>query len=242
MRWALAVVLVVVFAMGGTGAAAQTTQLFKYWMVTGRVDITWGIDYGSHPDGVFNGKYEARLSYNFVGIAERERGQLSTRQRLAVTGNGSVADARTVWTGGERAPVPCQENPTHEVRFAKRSSGSHVSLGRGLLNIDPGNAIRWAVGCAATESNAIHGLPDGKTISGAASGISGVVACRDSFTHQFTGGPNGHSFFGTASFFVRFQSIPKSQIADARRVLRNQQGRTIRPRWPAAGRWQGCIR
>ena len=241
MRWALAMVLVFVFAMGGSGAA-QDTQLFKYWLVTGRVDILWGIDYGSDPAGVYNGKYEARLSYNFVGIAERERGRVSTRQRLFITGKGSVADARTMWTGGERIAIPCQEEPTHETRFARRSSGSHVSVGNGLVSIDPGNAIRWAVGCAATESNAIHGLPDGKAISGAASGISDIVACKDNFTHGFTGGANGHSFVGTASFFVRFTSIPKSQIADARKALRKQQGRTIRPRWPAAGRWQDCMR
>lgn len=229
MRWSLALVLAGAIAAGAAGAASSAEQTQTYWLVTGNADFYWSLDYGNHPDSVFNGHYQAHLRYFITTIAVGNRG-VSSRERMLVDGYGVVNNEMTVWSGGSHVPVACNGIARRETHGARKSSGSHISVSNGVINIDPGSAITWAVGCAATESNAIHGLPDGKTIGGGAPAgrmKPGVIACSDDYSHESTGDPNGHKFYGSASFSVRFLRIPAENVVGARRALRRQVGRTI---------------
>jgi hypothetical protein len=246
MRWSLGLMLVVAIAAGVTGAAQSAPQAATYWTVTGRADFYYHLDYGSHPDGVFNGGYTAHLRYKVAAIASYANGRLTSRQPL-VDGRGDVTDERTMWDiSGARKPVVCDENPRSSTNEARRSSGSQISVGGGVAHVDPGNAIRWAVGCAATESLAIHGLPDGKTISANVSsrGMPRLVACSDSYTHDADrSDPNGHKFIGTVGLFLKLAPIPRKRLADVRRSLRKQVGRDITIRgFPRSSSFRDCLR
>ena len=234
--------LVGAIAAGVTGAAQSAQQAVTYWSVSGRADFYYHLDYGSHPDGVFNGGYTAHLRYKVAAIATYRSGRLTSSQPL-VDGRADVTDERTMWdVSGTRKPVQCAESPRSSTNDARRSSGSHISVGGGIAHIDPGSAIRWSVGCAATESLAIHGLPDGKTISANVSrAVPRSVACSDGYTHDADrSDPNGHKFIGTVSLFLKLAPIPRKNLAEARRGLRRQVGRDIPIRLPRS--FRDCLR
>ena len=236
--------LVGAIAAGVTGAAQSAQQAVTYWSMSGRADFYYYLDYGSHPDGVFNGEYTAHLRYKIAAIASYSNGRLTSTQPL-VDGEANVTDERTLWDiSGTRKPVECNESPRSSTNDARRSSGSHISVGGGRAHIDPGSAIRWSVGCAATESLAIHGLPDGKTISGNVSsrGVPRLVACSDGYRHEADrSDPNGHKFIGTVGFFLKLAPIPKKNLAEVRRSLRKQVGRDITIRgFPRS--YRDCLR
>ncbi len=240
-RWGLAIVLAAAIAAGSAGAA-QDARRVTYGYATGNADFFYSIDYGSHPDATFNGTYDAHLRYFIRTLVAFDGRRISTIERPLVDGYGVVVNKMTVWTGEARTPVQCAAKPSHDTNGARRSSGAHLSVGGGRAHIDPGSAIKWAVGCAATESLAIHGLPDGKTISGGASvrGLNGSIACSDQYRHGAEPGDvNGHTFYGSASFSLKFSSIASGKLADARRALRRQVGRDIPWRRPA--RYGNCL-
>jgi hypothetical protein len=245
MRWSLALVLLMVAAIAtGSAGAAQDARQITYWQAVGSAHFSWTIDYGTNPDSVFNGRYVATLRYQIRTLVSYDGRSISTITRPLVNGSASVVDRMSVWTGGPRTPRGCQERPSHSTQGARRSSGAQVSVGHGRAHIDPGNAIKWAVGCAATESNAIHGLPDGKTISGGAraGAIRTGVACSDHFEHAGPpNAPNGHAFVGSASFSLRFFPIANGQLEGARRALRRQVGRPIVYRGPPTRSYRDCL-
>ena len=80
-----------------------------------------------------------------------------------------------------------------------------MSVGGGVAHIDPGSAIGWSVGCAATESLAIHGLPDGKTITRrrVAHVDSALASPAPTATEHEAdrSDPNGHKFYRNRESF-----------------------------------------
>jgi hypothetical protein len=243
MRWTVALALFAVVATGPAGAAPEA-QRVQYFNATGKAFFIYSLDYGSHPDAVFNGRYTASLSYTIKTIVSFDGRRIRTVTTPMVDGRAAVSDQMTVWTGGPRTPTQCQERPSHVTNGARRSSGAHLSVGSGISHIDPGNAIRWPVGCSATETLAAHGLPAGKTITGGASvrAFRSGFACTDNYSHQADAtNPNGHSFVGGARFSLKFSPIGRGTLADATRALRRQAGRTLRYREPPNSSFRDCL-
>jgi hypothetical protein len=242
LRWSLALALGGAIATGAAGAA-QSGQPLTYWRITGGADFFYSLDYGSHPDSHYNGGYQAHLRYSITALAVSNGRRISTMHRALVSGSASVADDRTLWTSTRgRIPYPCDKAPTSRTHGGRLASGSYVLAGNGSFHVDPGTAVDWPVGCAATESLEHHGLPGGKSISGAAAAGARFVACSDTYSHEFTppNEPDGHAFYGRASFSLKFTRISKSGLPDARRAMRKQVGREIRYR-PPAGRYRDCL-
>jgi hypothetical protein len=165
--------------------------------------------------------------------------RIKTIDRVVVDASSVVSNRMTVSSGGARTRVACSAPSEHDTQGARQSSGAQISVGGGIVHLDPGSAVTWPVGCAATESLAFHGLPDGKTISGAASvqAFRGGFSCSDEYEHEADAGdPNGHSFAGAALFFVKFSPIARDGLRTARLALGRQVGRDIAWRKPAAFR------
>jgi hypothetical protein len=241
MRWTVAVVLVAALGTGSAGAAQHARQV-TFFNATAHADFWYTIDYGSHPDATFNGEYTAHLRYSIRTIVSFDGRRIKTVDRVLVDATSVVANEMTVWKDGERTRVSCNAPSEHDTRGARQSSGAQISVGGGVAHLDPGSAARWPVGCAATESLAFHGLPDGKTISGGASvqAFRAGFACSDEYEHDADrDDPNGHSFAGTALFFVKFSPIARDGLPAARRAVGRQVGRDIPWRRPAA--YRDCL-
>lgn len=237
-RWSVALLLIVSVAAGSAGAASDARRV-SYYTATAHADFWYTLDYGSNPDHTFNGDYTSHLRYTIRTLVSYDGRRIKTVARPIVDGTGVVNNRMTVWTGGPRAPVQCNEVPTHDTDGARRSTGAQISVGGGIVHLDPGSAVKWPVGCAATESNALHGLPDGKTISGGASvrAFRSGFACQDEYRHEREG--RDHSFAGWALLYVRFSPIGKGKLPDARRALYRQVGRDLRSRPPS--RYGSCL-
>ena len=241
MRWTLAVVLVAALATGSAGAARHAQQV-TYVTATGHADFWYTIDYGSHPTATFNGKYTAHLRYSMRTIVSFDGRRIKTIDRVLVDATSVVVNEMSVRSGDGRTRVACEAPSSHDTRGARQSSGAQISVGGGVAHLDPGSAAKWPVGCAATESLAFHGLPDGKTISGGASvrAFRGGFACSDEYEHAADrNDPNGHSFAGSALFFVKFSPIARDGLPAARRAVGRQVGRDIPWRKPAA--YRNCL-
>jgi hypothetical protein len=253
---AILVTAPVVLSAGSASSAAET---LSYSRLSVRAVFLYSIDYGSHPDSTFNGRYIHDLRYNVNTIVAYDGRRISALEGLMLADGGAhIRMDMTQWRGpSTRVPVRCRQGSfrgsdpgeydshTNGGRF---SGGGGVGVSNNRLTFNPGRAIVWSIGCAATESLAYHGLPDGPSLSIPAprrSLFAGSKAfsrgCSDSYEHDFEPSadvPNTHSFHGQVVFEVRFTPFPASQLTATKKSLRDRAGKNI-PR-PPVGTTSDC--
>jgi hypothetical protein len=241
-----------VTAVVAVSSAASAPQALSYSRLAVRGVFFYSIDYGSHPDSVFNGTYHSDLRYNVNTIVAYDGRRISALNGLMLADGGkTIRMNMTQWRSpSSRAPVRCPERGSRgsepgeydsHTDVGRFSGGGGVGVSNNRLTLNPGRAIVWSIGCAATESLAIHGLPDGPSLSVPAprrSLFAGSkafsIGCYDSYEHDFEPSadvPNTHKFSGTVLFEVRFTPFPASQLTATKKGLRDRAGKNI-PRPP----------
>lgn len=205
------------------------------------------LDYGSVHESVFNGTYSYYLLYRVNAIVVYNGRTLSAPIMLA-DGGASVDMNMTQWASPDsrsvvRCRAPGSENGQGRV-YETRTNGGRFSGGGGVgisntgFTLNPGRAIKWSLGCSATESLPTHGLLGGPAIrmpAPAKSRFTGSkafsIGCSDSYSHEFEPAvlaPNAHKFRGEVSFAVKFTPFPASQLAATKTRLRDLVGEGLR--------------
>lgn len=240
------------------GSASSAPQALSYSRMSATAQFVYDLDYGSHPDSVFNGTYSYTLIYRVNTIVAYNGRTLSTPSGMLADGGASLRMNMTEWRGpSSRRPVRCREAGSEGNEgqvYNTSTTGGRFSGGGGIgvssagLTVNPGRAIKWSIGCAATESLEIHGLPGGPSFrvpAPARSRFNGskrfLIACDDGYEHDFEPAqdiPNAHKFRGFVSFWVQFTPFPASQLTATKKRLRDQVGDPLRG--PRPVRYQDC--
>ena len=230
-----------------TASAASAPQVTTYSRLAVNAWFTYKIDYGSNPDSTFNGTYRYTLSYQVNAIAVYDGRTLSASGGTMLADGGAyIRQDMTQWSGpSTRRPVQCPapgareggrlyESDTNGGRF---SGGGGVGVSNAGLTFNPGRAIKWSIGCAATEQLETHGLPGGpgfRVPPPAKSRFTGTktfgIGCVDVYSHDWDPSadvPGAHKFEGAVIFTVRFTPFPASQLAATKTRLRDRVGEDI---------------
>jgi hypothetical protein len=228
--------------------ASSAPEERSYARLSALASFHFQIDYGSNPDSVFNGTYVYQLLYHVSTITAFDGRRVSALEGLMLADGGATLSMdMTEWRSPTtRRPVRCRapgsENGngqfyTTRTRGGQFSGGGGVGVTNNGLTLNPGRAIKWSVGCSATESLETHGLPGGPSMrvpAPAKSRFRGTkpfsVSCLESYSHPYQPSaavPNAHKFQGTALFEVRITPFPASQLTATKTRLRDRVGEQI---------------
>jgi hypothetical protein len=200
--------------VGAPGSVAAPPQK-HYSRLYVQASFTYALDYGSHPDAVFNGTFMKDILYSARAIVVYDGSSASLLPGAGVVVQGDVSlrddltQGFTVVENHEakvvRKPHVCKGPGAHpnvpEFFSSQTGSGSSsvyvftkggsFSISNTGLSFDPGKALT-DVGCVATESLPAHGLRSGPTFTVSPpprSRFAGTTAfsihCGDSFKHDF---------------------------------------------------------
>jgi hypothetical protein len=246
VRRGLAVALAASILVGAVSAAGagSATPAKRYFRVAAGADFAYDLDYGSHPDAVFNGTYEYLMAFSVNAIAVYDGRQVWVPQgAMVVHGFEYVDERRTQWALSGRVPLKCPNDyrSTKEQK-AVFSSGA-VGVSNSGVSVDPGPALRFNLDCSATEGLATHGLKQGPQFvvsTPAKSRFTGTRAfstgCKDSYSHPAdTADVNGHSFTGHVRYWVRFTPFPATKLSETKKALRDKVGTNLPGGFAALG-------
>lgn len=248
-RWRLSVVgIVTAISVTAVSSAASSTQALSYSRLAVSAEFYYEIGYGSNPDSVFNGDYSYYLTYRVNAIVVFDGRTLwAPSGSMLADGGASVDMDMTQWRSpSSRRPVRCSKPGSQngggqvyetDTKGGRFSGGGGVGVSNQGLTVNPGRKIVWSIGCAATESLATHGLPDGPSLRippPAKSRFTSMkpfnLGCKDRYSHGWDPAadvPNAHSFLGTVDFRARFTPFPASQLTATKQRLRDLAGKPI---------------
>lgn len=260
-RGLLAAAVVTAIAVVAAGSAASAPQALSYSRLAASGFFAYTIEYGSHPDSTFNGSYQKIVGWEVNAIAVYDGRSVSVQGgRMLTDSRVSVDMNMTEWRAppAERRPIRCRAPGSRDnegQEYFATTNGGRFSGGGGLgvtnagLTVNPGRAVSWSIGCAATESlESPHGLPGGpslmvpappRSLFGGTKAFS--ISCRDSYSHGWEPAadvPNAHTFRGNVEFRVRFTPFPASEFTAAKKRLRDGVGRNVNA--PSGGRQKDC--
>ena len=244
----LASVVAMAIAVVAAGSATSAPQATSYSRLAASALFMYDIDYGSNPDSTFNGTYSYMLRYQVNVIAAHDGRKLSTVGGMLADGGATVKLAMTQWRAppSPRRPVRCSKPGSRGGdgrEYQSDTDGGYFSGGGGIgisnnsLSVNPGQGIKWSIGCAATESLETHGLPGGpsirvpsppRTLFAQAKAFS--IACEKSFSHGWEPSadvPGAHKFEGSVYFTARFTPFPASQLNATKKRFLGRVGTNI---------------
>lgn len=238
--------IVTVISVIAVSSAASAPEALSYSRLAVRANFYYSIEYGSNPDSTFNGTYWYSINWKVNTIAVYNGRNVSALDGSMLADGGAQMEMNmTEWRGpSSRRPVRCSRPGSRDGRYYERqtdgasfSGGGGVGVANGRLTINPGRAIVWSIGCAATESLETHGLPGGPAIRVFAppkrffvGSKAFSIGCKDSYSHDWDPAadvPNAHKFSGHADFDVRFTPFPASQLTATKKRLRDLAGKNI---------------
>jgi hypothetical protein len=236
--------------MTAVASASSAPQAKSYARLAADAIFLYDIDYGSIPESTFNGTYSYSLRYRVNAIAVYDGRKLSVAGGMLADGGATVKLDMTQWGGpppAPRRPVRCTTRAGSRggqgTEYQSDTDGGLFSGGGGIgiannrLSINPGRAIKWSIGCAATESMETHGLPGGpslrvpsppRTLFTQPKAFS--ILCEESYSHGWDPAadtPGAHKFEGGAYFVVRFTPFPATQLNATKKRLLDRAGENI---------------
>lgn len=259
--WRLSVVgIVIAISVVAASSAASAPQELRYSRLSAAAEFLYELDYGSNPDSEFNGTHWHLLAYRVNAIVVYDgRSLRPLGGQMLAEGSATVAKNMTEWRGVPPTPrrrirCPGSTEPLGGVRSAtdgaRFSGGGNISISNDGLVINPGRAVNWSLGCAATEGLETHGLPGGPTMRLPAPGRSRFAQasafglnCFDNYEHGWDPAqnvPGAHKFKGHVILGARFTPFPASRLTATKKSLRDRVGKHISWPGPKVTKYKEC--
>jgi hypothetical protein len=241
----LAACAIAVVTAAGAGSATSATT---YSRLAASASFVLVIDYGSHPESTFNGRYTYTVSWRLRTIVAFDGKRLSVHEgKMLVDGTVSLKHDLTEWRGPDtRRAIRCRtpgsklgrgQEYLRETKVARFSGGGGVGAASNGLTVNPGRVIDWSIECSATESLETHDLQGGpgfRVKAPARSLFRGTrpfgLGCRQVFEHDWEPAsdvPGAHRFTGITVFAAKFTPFPVGQLDATEQRLRDAAGDPI---------------